>query len=466
MVQINRSNIPRRVRGPAGRSGALSLGSHLRNLAASVPQIANLSPADRALVLTGAALCGVVSLAFAFLLAGAFVGSSEGADPRLSSDLRKTGLSDEALLRRGGGRRIHVGPRPLDASENAAALDIIKALECDELQEEVEREWQTVLDKKKFEKEGVARWDEGDKDWDKDWDKEFENDFGDGGNGSGYGGGVTDDFAGELAGEMGAVEEPFGRGNDKAAADFNPDEGKEDLFNPPPLMDDDIDGIANHRRNLGRRLLLADDIGDLGGFSGDGAGWDNNYDGNAEPANRGLRLTARHLFCLAAEGITLPRSASDPPGPKTHCDVDSMEVRDELLYLWSSARAQMPEDVLARTLRAATEHKETLRGHEVHLWYPRDDRGATGMLDVLNSGYEGRAKHNFDGEPAEYGQDDLYRFHDSECSFSSARASPTRVPWRRRWGSFAAAWEWRVGTLASCDHACEMESSSPLAWTA
>ena len=61
---------------------------------------------------------------------------------------------------------------------------------------------------------------------------------------------------------------------------------------------------------------------------------------------------------------------------------------------------------------AALSKELVARGHEVHIWYPEGDKGTAGMLNVLNSGYEGRQTYNFDSEQADYSHDDMYRFHD------------------------------------------------------
>ena len=74
----------------------------------------------------------------------------------------------------------------------------------------------------------------------------------------------------------------------------------------------------------------------------------------------------------------------------------------------------MPEDVLLKVLSVVTEHTETLRGTEVHIWYPDNDKVTEGMLRVLNSGYENRQSYNFDSKPSDYSHDNLYRFHDCE----------------------------------------------------
>ena len=352
MVQIKRSTI-RRVRG-AGDGGLLS---KMNSILDSMPYLSQLSSADRLLLATGCSLICVVLFSYVFLISGIFSTATSlvigESDPRLSSELRKTGLSEEALLRRGG-KRISIGPKQLDSTENALALDIISTLNCDALQEEMEREWNTILDEKK-------RWGRED---------------GNMGEFSGNSGNFeADDFAGNLAEEV--------------------NEGD----------------FANNRR----RLQLDDIL--LEGGSGD-MNFDSQSYNNHEPSNQGLKLTGRHLFCLAADALTLPMSlTADTPGPSTHCDVNSFEIRDSLLYLWSSAKAQVSSEIILKTLKLVTEHKETLRGHEVHLWYPDGDAGTEGMLRVLNSDFEGRQTYNFDSEPADSGQDDLYRFHNLPKKF-------------------------------------------------
>ncbi len=357
MVQIHRSNMPRRLRGPAGTGGI------------NIPYPSRLSSADRVLLLIGVGLFCVASFSYFFLISGILgIGgpssSSSSYDPRLSPELRKTGLSEEALLRRGGGRRISIGPNKLlDSNENAMALDIASTLHCDALQEEMEREWQTILDERKVHKTTkisnlVKKSNTSVKSWEA---------------------GAADDYAGELARE---IQSRNGEGGGVHGDDFFPIEPSD----------------KQHRRLLDKY----------------GYGYDKLYNQD------GLKLTGRHLFCLAAEALTLPKkissdsSSSNPP--TIHCDINSSETREGLLNLWSSARSQMPEDVITKTLRVILEHKETLRGHEVNLWYPENDQGTEGMLRVLNSGFEGRETYNFDTEPADKSHDHLYRFHDCKSN--------------------------------------------------
>mmetsp|Transcript_37929 Transcript_37929/g.70087 ORF Transcript_37929/g.70087 Transcript_37929/m.70087 type:complete len:667 (+) Transcript_37929:97-2097(+) len=393
MVQINRSNMRGRIRGPSGNNTLLG---RLHSFADTVPYLSNLSDIDRLLVLTGSILLGVVTFAYFFLISGIFSSSTGSSsfigghvDPRLSNELRKTGLSEEALLRRGGGKRISVGPKQLDSNENAVALDIIDTLNCDALQEELERDWNTVLDGKKIQAENDAYW------------QDTANNYG----GGDYGnvGGRTDDWMNNGEGD---IEGFNGADGDMGASGTG----------------NDYNGMGNGGNGGGtddfvnrRRLFGTDDIPRNDDYNN----YNNDYgSSHSEPNNQGLKLTARHLFCLAAEAITLPKSTTaSSPDPSTHCDINSFETREELLYLWSSARSQMPEDVIQKTLRLVTEHKETLRGNEVHLWYPYNDKGAEGMLRVLNSGYEGRSTYNFDSEPADSIHDDLYRFHDLPSKF-------------------------------------------------
>ena len=348
----------------------------------NIPYISQLSSADRLLLLCGVALLGTVTFASFFLVSG--ITSSGGGnagsinDPRLSPELRKMGLSDQALLRRGGGKRIVVGPHKLDSEENAVALDIINILDCDGLQEEMEREWNTVLDSKKVAKEDSERWQKEEEEWEKS------NNYGD----------PQNAYTGRrLQLELDSAEE---------AVEFDIQQENMGGDGRDFMMDEmDIDDFN-----------MMDKEGALGfdpGFEGGGGDY---YD------NTRLKLTARHLFCLAAEGITLPKSTtSEDPDPSIHCDIDNFDTREALLNLWSSARAQISDTIIKTTLGLVKEHKETLRGHDVHVWYPNNDRGTEGMMRVINSAFDGRLTYNFDSEPSEEGHDDLYRFWNIPSQF-------------------------------------------------
>jgi hypothetical protein len=148
MVTVNRENIRRVYRASDRNTLTGKINIFLDN---HVPYLSRLSPIDRLLLLCGATLLTVVSFSYFFLISSIVDvsrGSNNYNDPRLSEKLRKIGLSQEALLRRGGGKRISVGKthQQLDSEENAVALDIISTLNCDALQEELERDWKTVLD--------------------------------------------------------------------------------------------------------------------------------------------------------------------------------------------------------------------------------------------------------------------------------------------------------------------------------
>ncbi len=403
MVQISRSNITRRVRG--GGDGILG---RLQAHADSLSYLSRLSPADRMLVVVGASLLCVVSFSYFVLIsgivpqspAGIWGGSSGDADPRLSSDLRKIGLSEEALLRRGGGRRISVGDKSLDSVENAVALDIAKVLDCDGLREGMEREWQKVLD------DADAR----------PLPERYDAPRGGGGSDNYKAGGHGRDRPREGDGS------PHGGGGGGGAAARDWEAGKADDYAAELAAEVEFGKSADRDKGGGRRLQGTDDYGgdDLDVFDRGGRDY-HSYGARPPP---GLKLTAKHLFCLVAESLALPKSPKPSvPDPSVRCDIGSFEVRDELFSLWSSARSQMPEDVIVKALGAVTEHRETLRGKEVHVWYPENDEGTQGMLRVLNSGYEGAKSYNFDSEPADTGHDDLYRFHDREF-FSLFRRPP------------------------------------------
>jgi len=308
MVQINSSNVqPRRVRGSGGGASNTNILSQAMAYIDTLPYLANLSPIDRLLVFVGISLFFVVTLAYMLLLSGIFTSSSNSSgggfglsgrgsssatnDPRLSNELRKTGLSDEALLRRGGGRRIHIGPKVLDSTENAVALDIAKILDCPALQDEMEREWAKVLDDIKLaEKTSSSK------------TKTYNYSGGGGsGNSNSY------------------------KGNSNNSDNINNDN---DLKNKWNNADDYAAELAaeinsNNNNNInnggsssgGRSRRLSDTTGksdtgydDFGMYERplEEEYYGNKYTQSPPQPPPGLQLTARHLFCLIAEALTLP----------------------------------------------------------------------------------------------------------------------------------------------------------------
>lgn len=372
MVTVNRANIRRVKYGDRSNTLIGKINRYLDNF----PYLSRLSSIDRLLLLCGATLLSVVTFSYFLFLSSIFSNVStdpKSNDPRLSDKLRKIGLSQDALLRRGGGKRIAVGPnhQQLDSEENAVALDIIATLNCDALQEELDRDWKTFLDRMLLKGEssvGVGA-----------FQSQEEENFGF------VGGGHVDDFAAELAQEV-------------AAQDHKVENTKNDRWSGQNLgVGDGSERVDDH---MNRRLLESIEAG-IPDFDDPlrGQGHVDDFGRqNLAYEEAALQLNAQHLFCLAVNALTLPKysptsesSPKDVKNPTIHCDVESFEVRESLLFLWSSAKSQMPEDVLVKTLRLVTEHKETLRGNEVHVWYPEHDKGTEGMLRVLNSAYNGQA---------------------------------------------------------------------------
>eukprot|EP01082_Thalassiosira_pseudonana_P006421 g5828.t1 g5828 contig20:248339-250439(-) len=384
MVVINRSNT-RRVHRP----GDTSLLTKLNILLDNLPYVSQLSPIDRLLLLCGAALLLVVLFSYFLLISNI-----------ISAD------ATSGII--GGSSYAH----SLDSEENALALDIINSLNCDALQDELERDWKTLLDGERLKELEREKWGGGG--------------FGGGNTNEGGGlfeGGHADDYAAELAKEMNAVGNTGGSGGGEQDRWANANNIGGGDGNEP------LDDFVNRRRRLfeeeqGMPDFDDPDAGNMGhlddvAFSGRSTINEDDY---------GLKLNAKHLFCLAANALTLPKynplsdsgSGKTIKDPTIHCDINSFETRESLLYLWASASSQMPHDVLLKTLHLVNEHKESLRGNEVHLWYPPHDAGTDGMLRVINSAFEGQATYNFDNEPADSAHDDMYRLWDLPKKFVGA----------------------------------------------
>ena len=98
-------------------------------------------------------------------------------------------------------------------------------------------------------------------------------------------------------------------------------------------------------------------------------------------------ITAKHLFCVAA-------STKPPPTEITsnlHCDAAG-ERRKYLLDLWSSARAQISQDLLVKILELGKEQSpQQLMGKTYYFWSPDLDKGLSYMINSLNE--ENNADH-------------------------------------------------------------------------
>jgi FkbM family methyltransferase len=93
-------------------------------------------------------------------------------------------------------------------------------------------------------------------------------------------------------------------------------------------------------------------------------------------------ITGKHLFCLAA--FSAADQEINDIKSKVHCDATHTR-QQTLLDLWSTARSEMPEDVLLQTLQVAVEEERELVGSMVHLWAPTDDDGLEWQLSELNN---------------------------------------------------------------------------------
>lgn len=136
---------------------------------------------------------------------------------------------------------------------------------------------------------------------------------------------------------------------------------------------------AGEEGHFRRRRRLEEENGE-GGFMMDdfaggdgGAAWDYS-----------VTATAAHLFCLAAMGNDAWEKLEEWKS-RMKCDPTSSEQRQlALLDIWSTARSEMPENVLMKTLEVATEHERDLVQERMQLWAPTTDDGLEYMLGVLN----------------------------------------------------------------------------------
>lgn len=186
-----------------------------------------------------------------------------------------------------------------------------------------------------------------------------------GGGGYGMGGGGGDDFGDPMqqdvgGGAGGEADQQGGGGAGAGAGGENPDE-------------------QGHFRRRRRLEDLANEAGrdQAENFMDDFAA-DTPWDYSVTP-------TAAHLFCLVAMGHETWDKIADWKG-RIRCDVSNsdLKTRSEMLDVWSTARAEMPDSVLKTTLEIATEHERDLVQHRLNLWAPMNDDGIEYMLSHLN----------------------------------------------------------------------------------
>jgi FkbM family methyltransferase len=120
-------------------------------------------------------------------------------------------------------------------------------------------------------------------------------------------------------------------------------------------------------------------------------------------------ITAKQLFCLAAATTMMPADKIKQYKDRIQCDATGTK-QEALLDVWSSARAQMDEALLLKTLGLATESTRTLGKHTVNLWSPRNDDGMNYILSQVGNQDETARMNgnNFFGLSHSLGPDHLY----------------------------------------------------------
>ncbi|CAB9509039.1 expressed unknown protein [Seminavis robusta] len=202
-----------------------------------------------------------------------------------------------------------------------------------------------------------------------------------------------------------------------------------------PADNENLDGEQQEQERVRRRRRLeeegeaqkTDDGDDSLRKNNNEAGEDPNMEAGANGADDGVRVdpnfsgddmnnldnyedvTAKELFCLAAATTTMPAEKIQQHKERIQCDATGTR-QEALLDVWSSARAQMPESLLLKTLDLATETTRTLGKHTVNLWSPRNDDGMNYILSqVSNQDETARVNgNNFFGLSHNLGPDHLY----------------------------------------------------------
>jgi len=110
------------------------------------------------------------------------------------------------------------------------------------------------------------------------------------------------------------------------------------------------------------------------GVMGGGDDWGNYYE----------EVTAKEVFCLAAATTSLSEEIINMTKSRFSCDASNTKQM-ALLDLWSSARSQMNEQLLVKTLELATESSRSIGSmHSVNLWAPRNDDGMNYILNQVS----------------------------------------------------------------------------------
>jgi FkbM family methyltransferase len=120
-------------------------------------------------------------------------------------------------------------------------------------------------------------------------------------------------------------------------------------------------------------------------------------------------VNAKLLFCLAAATTSMPAEKIKQHKDRIKCDATGTK-QEALLDVWSSARAQMAEALLLKTVGLATESTRTLGKHTVNLWSPRSDDGMNYILSQVSNQDESARMNgnNFFGLSHNLGPDHLY----------------------------------------------------------
>lgn len=268
----------------------------------------------------------------------------------------------------------------LSESYNAIAMDIIKLLECETLLNN------TANSQSLYNNGGGGMYDDG----------IMQEGMGDGG--EDFGGGGKEEENGNVRRRQRRLQEADMLLEQAVEAEKAVEGGG----GGGDGTDDGDDSLKQNNNPDGRGMGGADGA-DMG--MGDGM-----YDDLAGNAWQGYEeVTAKELFCLAASTTTLEPDKLNLAKQRVQCDAANTKQR-ALLDVWSSARAQMTEELLLKTLNLATESTRTLGSNTVNLWAPRNDDGINFVLSQVSNQDESARQNgnNFYGLSHNLGPDHLY----------------------------------------------------------